>query len=217
MNQKELKNDEDLIREINEYEGDYVPLNKDRLVLFAVNFLEERAIEPTFDKIVVATFRLFPRKFSLIGFPEYPDGRTIYYCVYNHCTLNNKWLVGNVQSAFKVTDRGKYFLDETGKMLEGKIQLARHYEVSPRRKETTFIALLKKTIAYKKYVKGEKDRIYKSEILQALRIPPNSKDLVPTRLAKYTEYANRINETSVLEFLKFVRDELREDINAQGT
>ncbi len=57
MNQKEPKNDEDIIREITEYEGDYVPLDKDRLVLFAVNFLEERAIEPTFDKIVVATFR----------------------------------------------------------------------------------------------------------------------------------------------------------------
>jgi len=217
MNQKEPKNDEDIIREITVYEGDYVPLDKDRLVLFTVNFLEERAIEPTFDKIVVATFRLFPRKFSLIGFPEYPDGRTIYYCAYNHCTLDKKWLVGNVQSAFKVTERGKYFLDETGKMLKGKIQLARHYQVSPRRKETTFVTLLKKTIAYKKYVKGEKDRIYKSEILQALRIPPNSKDLVPTRLAKYTEYAHRINETSVLEFLKFAQGKLKRDTNAQRT
>lgn len=208
------KKDEDLIREITEYEGAYVPLDKDRLVLFAVNYLEERAIEPTFDKIVVATFRLFPKKFSLIGFPEYPDGRTIYYCAYNHCTLGKKLLVGNVQSAFKVTERGKYFLDETKKMLEGKIQLVRHYQVSPRRKETTFLALLKKTIAYKKYVKGEKGKVHKSEILQALRIPPNSKSLVPTRLAKYTEYALRINETSVLEFLKFAQSELEADANA---
>lgn len=208
------KKDEDIIREITEFDGDYVPLDKDRLVLFAVNYLEERAIEPTFDKIVVATFRLFPKKFALIGFPEYPDGRTIYYCVYNHCTLGKKWLVGNVQSAFKVTDRGKYFLDETTKMLEGKIQLARHYQVSPRRKETTFLSLLKKTIAYKKYVKGKKREIHKSEILQALRIPPNLKSLVPTRLAKYREYALRINETSVLEFLKFAQDELEADANA---
>jgi len=86
------KTDENIIREIEEYEKDYMALNKDRLTLFAVSFLESKKIEPTFDKIVVASFRLFPKKFSLIGFPEYPDGRTIYYCVYNHCTLNNKWL-----------------------------------------------------------------------------------------------------------------------------
>jgi len=214
LNQILPKKDEDIIREITEYEGNYIPLDKDRLVLFAVNYLEERAIEPTFDKIVVTAFRLFPKKFSLIGFSEYPDAKTIYYCVYNHCTLDKKWFVGNVKSAFKVTEKGKYFLGETGKMLEGKIQLKRSYQVSPRRKETTFINLLKKTIAYKKYIKGEKYRIYNSELLQALRIPPNSKDLVPTRLAKYSEYAQRINETSVLEFLKFAQGKLEGDPGA---
>ena len=114
-------------------------MDKDRLILFAVSYLESKKIEPTFDKIVATAFKLFPKKFSLIGFPEYPDGKTIYHCVYNHCTLTKKWLFGNVQSAFKITDRGKYFLDETIKMLEGKIELARTHQTSPRRKEITFI------------------------------------------------------------------------------
>jgi hypothetical protein len=208
------KKDEDIIREVTEFQGNYMPLDKDRLVLFAVDHLESKKIEPTFDKIVATTFKLFPKKFSLIGFPEYPDGKTIYYCVYNHCTLTKKWLIGNVQSAFKITERGKYFLDETVKMLEGKIELARTHQTSPRRKEITFIALLKRTNAYKKFVQGKKGLIDKSEILESLRIPAGSQSMTHAHLAKYIEYASRVNEPSVLEFLDFAKAKLRGDTNA---
>ena len=208
------KKDEDVIRESIEYNGDYESLDKDRLVLFAVNYLESKQIEPTFDKIVVAAFKLFPKKFALIGFPEYPDGRTIYYCVYNHCTLDKKWLFGNVQSAFKVTERGKYFLDETRKMLEGKIVPTRTHATTPRRKETTFISLLKRTNAYKKFAHGEKELIDKSDLLEALRVPSGSKGLLQPNLTKYLEYAQRVNESSVIKFLEFVKDKLAGESNA---
>lgn len=211
---KDSKKDEDAIRGFIEYDGDYMALDKDRLVLFAVNYLESNRIEPTFDKIVAAAFRLFPKKFSLIGFPEYPDGRTIYYCVYNHSTLDKKWLFGNVQSAFKVTERGKYFLDETRKMLEGKIVSTRTHQTTPRRKETTFISILKKTNAYKKYLQNEKELIDKSDLLEALRVPSNSKGLMQAHLTKYLEYAQRINESSVIQFLEFAKDKLGGEKNA---
>jgi hypothetical protein len=206
--------DEDTIREINEYEGNYISLDKDRLVLFAVNYLESKKIEPTFDKIVVAVFRLFPKKFFLIGFPEYPDGRTIYYCTYNHCTLGKKWLFGNVQSGFKITERGKYFLDETRKMLEGKIVSSRTHQIIPRRKEITFISILKKTKAYEKYIQNKNEIINKSEIFEALRVPSDSNGLVQAHLTKYMEYAQRVNESSVVKFLEFVKKKLKGDNNA---
>ena len=200
--------DEDIIRGFVEYSGEYLHLDKDRLVLFAVSQLESKRIEPTFDKIVVATFKLFPKKFSLIGFPEYPDGRTIYYCAYNHCTLDKKWLLGNVQSAFKLTERGRYFLDETQKMLEGKIVPTRTHQTSPRRKETTFLSILKKTKAYEKYLQDEKGLIAKSELLEALRVSSDSKALIQANLTKYMEYALRINESSVVKFLEFAKSRL---------
>jgi len=208
------KKDEDIIREVTEYQGNYTPLDKDRLVLFTVNYLESKKIEPTFDKIVATTFKLFPKKFSLIGFPEYPDGKTIYYCVYNHCTLTKKWLFGNVQSAFRVTERGKYFLEETQKMLEGKIELAKTHQTIPRRKEVTFIRILQKTNAYMKYLQNKKAEIDKSEIFEALRVPPNSKGLLQAHLTKYFEYAHRINESSAVEFLEFVQEKLKGENSA---
>jgi len=200
--------DEDVIRGITEFQRDYSSLDKDRLVLFAVDFLESRKIEPTFDKIVVATFRLFPKKFSLIGFQEYPDGRTIYYCAYNHCTLTRKWLVGNVQSAFKITERGRYFLDETKKMLEGKIKPARAYKVVPRRKEATFLTELQKTDAYRKYMGDRKEEITKFEMHEALKAPPNTEELALAHLERYLDYANRIGDSLAVEFLEFVKIKL---------
>jgi hypothetical protein len=205
---KSPEKDEDIIRGFVEYSGEYSLMDKDRLVLFAVSQLESKRIEPTFDKIVVATFKLFPKKFSLIGFPEYPDGRTIYYCAYNHCTLDKKWLLGNVQSAFKLTERGRYFLDETQKMLEGKIVPTRTHQTSPRRKETTFLSILKKTKAYEKYLQDEKGLIAKSELLEALRVSSDSKALIQANLTKYMEYALRINESSVVKFLEFAKSRL---------
>lgn len=202
--------DEDVIRAITEYDGEYLSLDKDRLVLFAVNYLESKKIEPTFDKIVVTTFRLFPKKFSLIGFPEYPDGRTIYYCAYNHCTLTKKWLFGNVQSAFRITDRGLYFLDETKKMLEGEIESTKSHGTVPRRKEATFVNSLKGTDAYKKYVDDRKERITKQDIFEALKAPQSSRELAQRNLERYLDYANRIGDSQVVEFLDFIRKELGE-------
>ena len=199
------ENDEEVIRRITEYEGDYVPLDKDRLILFTVGFLAEKRIEPTFDKIVVAAFKLFPKKFSLIGFPEYPDGRTIYYCVYNHCTLTKKWLSGNIQSGFKISDRGRYFLEETKKMLEGKIKVTKKYSVVAKRKELTFLNLLKKTEAYKKFVSGKQDKITHVEILEALKTQFDSADLVERHLRKYFEYAERLNDLDAKMFLSFIK------------
>ena len=137
------KIDEDIIREFTEFEKDYLPIDKDRLVLFVVNYLESRDIEVTFDKVVVASFKLFPKKFSLIGFPEYPDAKTVNDCVFLHCVKTKGWLSGNAQTGYKITNKGKYFLDEAKKMLEGKIKVSRHYGTIPRRKELTFINLLK--------------------------------------------------------------------------
>jgi hypothetical protein len=205
---KERIKDEDVIREFVEYKGDYSTLDKDRLVLFSVNYLETNKIEPTFDKIVASAFKLFPRKFSLIGFPEYPDGRTIYYCAYNHCTLDKKWLLGNVQSAFKVTEKGKYFFEETQKMLEGKILTVRAHQSVPKRKESTFISLLKKTVAYRKFVEEERQELDKSEVMEALRASPNSKGMAEANLSKYMEYARRINDSEAIRFLESAKETL---------
>ena len=180
-------------------------VSNDRLILFCVNLLECNKIEATFDKVVVASFKLFPKKFSLIGFSEYPDGKKIHDCLF-HCTYKPKnWLIGNAQSGYRVTDRGKYFLDETKKIMNGEISLNRKYSGVAKRKEVTFISILKKTTAYKKYQEKKGESLNEAEILEALRVNEDSKNLLKKHYDKYMDYANRIEDKEVLSFLKFIK------------
>jgi hypothetical protein len=96
-------------------------------------------------------------------------------------------------------------------MLEGKIVPTRTHQISPRRKEATFISILKKTKAYEKYLQNEKELISKSEFLEALRVQSDSKALIRANLTKYLEYARRINESSVIKFLEFAKEKLEGD------
>lgn len=217
INQNKMKTDENIIKDIKEFNKDYLSIDKDRLSLFVVDFLQLKSIEPTFDKIVAASFKLFPKKFSLLGFPEYPDALTVHYCIYMHNTKIKGWLSGNVQTGFNLTEKGKYFLEETKKMLEGLIKTTKKYGTVPRRKEVTFINILKKTNAYKKYLQNKKEEITNSEILDTLKVTSlNSKEIIEKHFKKYLEYAVRINDSSAIEFMEFVRKKLGGEKNVNA-
>ena len=98
--------------------------------------------------------------------------------------------------------------------MEGKIKLTKTHTTIPRRKEITFINMLKKTEAYKKYLQNKKDKITKSEIFETLKATQNSRELAEMHLTRYIEYANRVNETSVIQFLEFAKKKLRGNKNA---
>ena len=123
-------------------------------------------------------------------------------------------MYGGVQSGFKITEKGKYFLDEAKKMLEGKIKITKTYAAIPKRKEVTFINLLKKTVAYRKYIQGKKEGMTESDILESLKIPQGSKQIAEDYIKKYLDYAHRINDNLSIEFLEFVKKKLRGNKNA---
>jgi hypothetical protein len=185
----------------------YENVDLDRLVLYAVEKLEESNIEPTFDKVVVTTFKLFPEKFSLIGFPKFPDAKRVHDCLW-HCTYKTKrWLFGTAKSGYKITEKGKYFLEETKKILQGEIKISKKYELKPQRKEVFFINLIKKTNAFKKYLGGKTGEITETEIREILRADTNSpKEALRQNLEKYSDYAEKINSPLVKEFLNFIKE-----------
>jgi hypothetical protein len=128
-----------------------------------------------------------------------------------HCVKTKGWVSGNAKTGYRITEKGKYFLDETKKILEGKIKVTRKYGTTPRRKEVTFINLLKKTKAYEKYFQRKYEEISYSEIMEALRIQTlDSSERIEKYLQKYLDYADRVNDSSVVEFLQFIQKKLGE-------
>jgi len=59
----------------------YQNLTIDDLILYALFSLEEKGVEGRFENIVAEGFEMFPKKFYLHGYPEYPDARRVFNSV----------------------------------------------------------------------------------------------------------------------------------------
>lgn len=202
--------DEDNVANLKEFEKPYTHVEKDKLVLYAVDLLEKEKIEATFEKISVAVFKLFPKTFQLVGFPQYPDGRTIYYSVYNHCTLTKKWLGGNIKSGFFVTEKGRYILNDMwNTKSERKNTIKNEGILAPMRKEGHFIKKLKSSNAYKNFL--EKKAMSIAEIKNAFGLPSTAdNDLLQAYIKRYESYGELLNDQHVLLFIKEIKNTLEE-------
>jgi hypothetical protein len=186
-------------------ESQYVKIDKDRLVLYAVHVLEENRIEPTFEKVVAAAFKLFPKTFSLLGFPEYPDSRWIYYSLW-HCVYQSKgWLSGSPTSGYHVTLKGKKIVSETLRAFSGRFFADRKVASKQERKEMHFLNLLEKSNAYQKYASGKANDITEMEIRIMLRARKDTPaDIIGLNLKKYVEYAKVADRPKIVEFLDHI-------------
>lgn len=61
-------------------------MNIDKLVVYSIYLLSVEKKEATFENIVAKCFQLFPEKFSLVGYPQWPDSARI----------NKSWLNGEI-------------------------------------------------------------------------------------------------------------------------
>lgn len=187
-------------------EDKYGHIHKDRLVLYATYLLEENKIEPTFEKIVATAFKLFPKRFSLLGFPMYPDARWIYYSLW-HCVYPSKgWLSGSTTSGYRVTPKGRRIVSETTGALSGKIYAPKRVARKQKRKEMYFLDLIEKSRAFQKYISGKRDDITETEIRVMLMTrndtPP---EIVALNFKKYLEYANVADRQKIVEFLEYIK------------
>jgi hypothetical protein len=55
----------------------YSSVDLDKLVMIAVGQLSSLGIELSLENIIVASYKLFPKKFSLIGFPQQRKSRWV--------------------------------------------------------------------------------------------------------------------------------------------
>jgi hypothetical protein len=187
-------------------ESHYDHIDSDRLILYVVNYLEENGMEPTFEKIVIAAYKLFPKRFSLLGFPEHPDAKTVYYPVM-HCSYKKKgWLLGNMQSAFHLTSKGKEILKGVLAALSGEVQTLKTLSALPSRKEKFFLDLLESSSAFQKYNVGKADDISEMEIRIMLRTRTDTpREILKQNLKKFFEYAKIADRRELIKFLEYVR------------
>ncbi len=86
----------------------YESIGYDDLVTYAVYKLvseDSNGGEATFEDIVAQAFTLFPKRFGLRGYNQWPDSAVVNKS-WLRCRTDKKYITGSVKDGFKLTQRG---------------------------------------------------------------------------------------------------------------
>ncbi len=95
------------------YEG----LDLAGMAVYAIHKLQILAIPVTFENLVVSLFRLFPTKFCLEGYNQYPDAARVGRTLLQLGPKYRNWARGSVQKGFTLTQSGTAKVEKMSSLL----------------------------------------------------------------------------------------------------
>lgn len=182
------------------YEG----IALDLLAIYAVGEVSERKMNLSFENIAVAAFRLFPKKFSLLGYPSFPDAKRVHH-VLRRCVYKDKqWLRGKFVHGFELTERGHKVLQEARQALTVAMP-QRKKVLSHTRRFEKILDEVRRSPAYLKYVQGNHDLVSEAECCHALQGTLDSnRQVLLDNLRQLQTIANDLEQSDIAEFLTWL-------------
>jgi hypothetical protein len=200
----------------------YQSFDLNRLVSFTIHWLQEQRIVTTFENIVVAAYRMFPEKFALEGYPEYPDAARANRALLQLGPKYRNWARGSVQKGFVLTASGLIEVDRvkdallSAKPLE---QLKPKQRTAPRTLNLSEELLgIERSALYAKWSKGALSEGTTLDLLEMLSAyaytPPRA---LRDRLAVLENTAKQLGRRDLLEFLESVHKKFTSELrNERG-
>lgn len=136
----------------------YEKIDLDRLVIYAMITLHELGIELSWENIIVGTFKLFPNKFSIVGYPEYPDATRIEKCLWRCKGAKRHWIGGKTPHGYSVTDRTRLIFSQVKAQLYN-INAPLQKEIPKTRRRERLLKEAMESKAFSKFTIGAKDSI----------------------------------------------------------
>jgi hypothetical protein len=176
----------------------YDDFDLDRLVVYALSVLEENKISLYFDYIAVALFKLFPRKFSMANFRQYPDTNRISKALRRLTDQARKnWATGNIENGFYLTDLGREMAKQVSNSLRNPVQK------KDRKPIVIGIKEIRTSEAFKKWFSN--GEVNNHEFFSFLKAAPYTpKKLLAEHLKKLGVSATTTKDKEVKEFLAWL-------------
>ncbi len=185
-------------------------MDNNRLAVFAIGLLEDHGIPRTHEAIVVALFLMFPEKFSLVGFPSYPDTERGNRTLLQLGEKYRNWATGNRQIGYSLTRTGQAVLEQARELLrKPELQPSRRTTPRPRTRDPMAeIKEIEETPLYKAFSNGTLHELDEYAIWGLLRAFPHTPRHTLRDRLKGMEAAARLSgRTDVQEFLRWARKE----------
>lgn len=194
----------------------YDSIDLDSLVVFCLLFLEERKIPLYFEYVAVALFRIFPKRFSMESFPEFPD------LIRSHNSIRRlagslrgkkeNWANGNMENGFILTRAGREKAAEVSDLLNGKTNVYVKNIKTKRsrgRSANEDVSAIKNSLAFKKW--KERKKISNLDIYSLFRtMPYASKELLKKQKDFFIDAAKVVNDKEVKKFFSYIEKEFSE-------
>ena len=141
------------IRELESFEPEkYKDIDLDRLVMYTAVRLDNLGIELSLENIIVGSYRLFPKKFSLFGYPEYPDATRVEKALWRCNKKNRRWIGGKTKLGYTVINRTRVIAEKIAKQLSVSTpKMDTDKTSTSRRRKVSIIRDMENSSAYKKY------------------------------------------------------------------
>ena len=198
------------IKKLKTFDSDrYNSIDLDRLVIYASVELDKLGIELSIENIIVGAFKLFPKKFSLFGYSEFPDATRVEKCLWRCKGNNRQWIGGKTQHGYFITDRTINIASQIEKELSNLVIQKRKNISRMRRKEN----ILKEVInspAYKKYLNAQKENISEADFCYLLQgTLDSSRETLKENLNSLKKFMNELEQDDILIFLNWIEDHFK--------
>jgi hypothetical protein len=99
---------------------DYSAIDLNRLTAYTIHVLRGLDIPLTLENIAVANFKMFPRRFAMVGWEEYPDVSRANRALLQLRPKYRNWATGNTRLGWSLTPSGVEEARTVSRMLAGK-------------------------------------------------------------------------------------------------
>jgi len=207
--------DKDKIKRLKPFDlENYDSIDLDRLVIYSTVKLEKMGIELSLENIIVGSFKLFPQKFSLSGYIEFPDATRVEKCLWRCKGRKRQWIGGKTPHGYLITDKTRVISGQTeAQLLNTGLKKEQRTPSRLRRKD----GILKETTsspAYSKYINNQGDSITEAELCYLLQgTLDSSRQVLRENLASLKKIAEDLESKKILDFLCWLEISFKSFLN----
>lgn len=201
----------DNIDNLQEVKIDYSGVSLDHLLMFVLDEMEKNNIRLSFPNITVSAWRIFPDKFSLFGFREYPDSNRMQTCIWHLVDKKKRWIAGT-KNQFIITEKGAAEIGVARDILK---QPKKKKYLSKTRVQEKMLKQVEETEAYKKFSNGKSEAITQFDLYELLQCTlDSSRDILKENFDTLVILATQANSAEMLEFFNIIKRNFEEIKNA---
>jgi len=192
------------IREISPIQkSQYQDIDLDRLIVYTMAFLNKYDIRLTLENIIVGAYKLFPGKFSLSGFPEYPDATRVEKSLWRCKGRNKQWITGKTPHGYSLNRKSYHIVQDVENHFSNSLERLDVNKGKARtRRGEIIIREIEKSNAFEKYKNDEIAKISESEFCFLLQTTLDSpKNILNENLSALKLFAEEFNRSDILIFL----------------